>query len=152
MDAASFSIGIGIIPHSALAGDRGSPDAGRYDDAIQFADAPDGLEVSARMVLPTRAKMLLEKTLPAHSALDCRRRRRDPDRRGAPARMEPGGVVGRRPLVYGAVIRSEDVWNMLSAPIQVVPRYWCAGLQAGKLWEYCAGYGRMNAWCLPVRR
>ena len=24
-------------------------------------------------------------------------------------------------LVYGAIVRSEDVWNMLTAPIQVVP-------------------------------
>ena len=112
---------------------------GRYDGTTRSADVPDGLGDSAGMALLTRAKMLLEKPgsriglwfLVAAVGI-----------RAFLARL-PGWnpeALWADDLVYGAIVRSEDVWNMLTAPIQVAPGLflvwrWCLAAFADPEWS-----------------
>ena len=113
------------------------------------------------MVLLTRAKMLLENPKP-HIALGL-----------AVAGVAVQAVVARLPgwnpqalwaddLVYGAIVRSEDVLNMLTAPIQVAPGLflvwrWCLAVFADPEWSlqllpFACGIAAIPVMALVVRR
>ena len=65
-------------------------------------------------------------------------------------------------LVYGAIIRSADVWNMLTAPIQVAPGLflvwrWCLAVFADPEWSlqllpFACGIAAIPVMALVVRR
>ena len=65
-------------------------------------------------------------------------------------------------LVYGAIIRSEDVWNMLTAPIQVAPGLflvwrWCLAVLTDPEWSlqllpFVCGIAAIPVMALVVRR
>ena len=113
------------------------------------------------MALLTRAKMLLDK-LGLCIALGI-----------AVAAVTIRAVVARLPgwnpealwaddLVYGSIIRSEDVWNMLTAPIQVGPGLflvwrWCLAVFSDPEWSlqllpFACGIVAIPVMALVVRR